>query len=179
MRRWTWTALAFVLLLGARPVSGAPAPMDLSPHDQLIVAQTLVGEAGWRSTADHDAIAWVLRRRLARLKARYPSLRMSNVAKTYSAVWKGDSPRKRWVRALRADGTQPEHWPAKKASWSKHRPLWLAVLARVARWSRGRVVDPCAAPALHWGGKMDSPTEAHGVKVDCGATLNIFYAGAR
>jgi hypothetical protein len=114
----------------------------------LLLAQAVVGEAGWEHVVDHDAIPWLLYRRWQRVGGSFEGLIL-----TYCKALNGKRP---WLLELGAFGVEPESWPAASASWSVHRKLWLDAYARIGAWSRGEIADPCAS-TRHFGGGMDTP----------------------
>ena len=72
-------------------------------------------------------------------------------ARAYSAVFKGTS--RPWLRELNARGTRPPSWP--RASWTRYRPAWMAVLAHVRAVLAGNVPPVCDEDARHFGNSRD------------------------
>lgn len=141
---WQWCDPAEV---GADP---GPLPAEQwTPQAHLELGRCVVGEAGFRATADHDAIAWVLARRWRQ---------RSDVLARKGGVWtfaaqvraycKGAYPRqqgRQWVRDLPTPGGD---WPA---GAGPNLARWRRILGRLDRWARGGVPNPCPG-AAHWGG---------------------------
>lgn len=170
---------AALLLVTSTATAREPLPKEQwTPGAQLWLARAMVAEAGWTAELDHAAIAHVLARRWKRLAERWPTMRFLDVVRKYCSGLGGFhrdlTLRQRWVRELQPIGEEPEGWP-RHASWSRHRPLWRAALARSASFAEGELRDPCRGKAVHWGGTIDSP-RGRMVAIDCGETQNTFYA---
>lgn len=149
-----------------------------TPNAKLWLSRAMIAEAGWESTRDHIAIAYVLARRWRTMVKRFPRMRFVDVIRFYcSGLEPGNhSPTRRqvWLKGLTFGVEEPDGWPSSRASWEKHLPLWRSTLTRAARWGSGVFRDPCSGRAWHWGGTMDLPKERM-YRVDCGETLNTFY----
>lgn len=72
-------------------------------------------------------------------------------ARAYSAVFKGTA--RPWLRELNARGTRPPSWP--RASWTRYRPAWMAVLDHVRALLAGNVPPVCDESARHFGNAQD------------------------
>lgn len=154
-----------------RPISAD----DFDQRDALWLARALVGEGGWTSTIDHDAIAWVLLRRWQDARTRNRNATFARVAMQYCASLKVGR-RMGWLRTLDRAGTQPIAWPH-GTRWAMYRPRWMAVLERVDAWAAGMVADPSEGRAVHFGSPTDPAPLGHVVLQL--ATRNLFYARAR
>jgi hypothetical protein len=172
--------LAAALLLSTTVVLARPMPIPLgqwSPAAQLWMARAMVAEAGWLAERDHVGIAYVLSRRWASMRKRYPEIQFVHVIRGYCAGLEPGraefTPRQRWLHGLNLQLNEPDGWP-RNVSWVRHRVWWQQVLQRAEAWSLGKLRDPCKGRAWHWGGEMDTP-EGKMVEVDCGDTRNIFY----
>jgi hypothetical protein len=169
---------AVVLATSTASAQTRPIPeSQWTPEAHIWLSRAMVAEAGWKAERDHIAIAYVLARRWKRLAERWPTLRFIDVIRNYCAGL-GDyrrelTARQRWLRALSWKDAQPKGWP-RSASWKRYLPLWRATVLRSARWSEGRLRDPCRGRAWHWGGVIDTP-QGRMVPVDCGHTRNTFY----
>lgn len=177
----------FLIVLGAALIRCDPAPAlarapvlpdeQWRPTTRVWLARAMVGEAGWKSERDHVAIAYVFKRRWRSMSRRWPGLRFEAVVLRYAKALGGGrrefTPRQRWVRGLIPEAVEPDGWPG-RASWRRHRPLWLAALRRADRWRQGRLPDPCGGRADHFGGTIDTPWEGL-EEVDCKGTANTFY----
>lgn len=132
---------------------------DLQPtQDEVVLVQTLIGEAGWRPRPDHAAILHVLERR--RVLQGRPTL--AQMARAYSTLHRRgpDTPHRRQVHALTAEST----------------PAWALQIVR--DFEAGALEDPCAGRALHWGSREDAARfvllNPVARVVDCGRTGNVF-----
>lgn len=158
-----------------------PIPRDQwTPDVHLLLGRCVVGEAGWRSQVDHDAIPWVLARRW-RTRDRNTVGEWTFAAQVRDYC-KAANPRglgRQWVRRL--PSSTSEEWPH-GAGPNERR--WWRILDRLRRWARGHVHDPCKAS--HWGG-MEVATdrrraeravsEGRWRRVQCaGNPLNAFFA---
>jgi hypothetical protein len=87
------------------------------------------------------------------------------------------SDRERWVRALNAEATRPDHFPA-HLDWEDYRPRWVDVMEFTRRLLAGRTRDRCRRSPITWGGPMDDWLAIRRglVRVDCGDTRNRFWA---
>lgn len=152
-------------------------PAEWTPGVHLELARCVVGESGWTSTADHDAIAWSLARAWARVAKNRDGWTFGAQIRAYC---KGGHPRQRsrqWVRQLPAPGGE---WPKAAGPHQRH---WSRILRRLERWSNGEIPPRCRAS--HWGG-MDLPTDraraeraigdGRWVIASCGRTRNTFFA---
>jgi hypothetical protein len=72
-------------------------------------------------------------------------------ARAYSAVFKGSA--RPWLRELNARGTRPPSWP--RASWSRYRPAWMAMLEHVRSVLDGEASPVCDALPRHFGNRAD------------------------
>jgi len=170
-----------VIVLAASTADAQRRPIpegQWNRETHIWLARAMVAEAGWKAERDHIAIAYVLARRWRRLTERWPALRFIDVIRNYCAGL-GDytrelTNRQRWLRGLSWSRDEPEGWP-RAVSWSRHLPLWRDALKRSARWSKGRLKDPCRGRAWHWGGTIDTPV-GRMVQVNCGETRNTYYS---
>lgn len=136
-----------------------------TPEAHLLLAQAVVGEAGWSHAVDHDAIPWLLYRRWQHIGGSF-----EGVVRAYCKALNGSRP---WLLELDAEGAQPPSWPTNAASWSAHRKRWLSVYDRIGAWGHGEVSDPCAS-ARHFGGGMDEP-RGKMVPARCAGAKNNFW----
>jgi len=167
------TVLSLLRILTAdaqAPTPTAPALAEWSETTQTLLAAAVVGEGGWTSGVDHDAIPWLLYRRWQQIG----SGSFDDVIQQYCRALDGGRP---WLLELDAAGTQPPSWPVDRASWHRHQPLWLKIRARIGAWAAGKVRNPCPT-AVHFGGAMDAP---HGALVParCAGALNRFWTVRR
>ncbi len=123
---------------------------------QLWLARASVGECDFRLPDCHAAVWHTLRRRWLNLVLpQWPGYTLDRMARQYCAVFKGKSEkRKRWVRGLVADGSEPDGWPD-AASWEVHGPHWEAIHDVAGDFLRGEVKDPCKGKPVHLGGLID------------------------
>lgn len=121
--------------------------------DQLAVSRVCASEIGL--TGEHEecaAIHAVLRGRADRA-----GISLVAMARAYSSrVFDLDrSDPRRWVAHLRVDGREPAGWPD-VASWSHHRPRWLALYEAAGAILRGELEHGCEAGALdYWGMSLE------------------------
>ena len=131
------------------------------------LARSCAGEAGFDSykTGECGAILHVYRKR-----ADARGVTIVEMAKKYSAAIKKHAMGRKWVRNLRRDGEQPEHWPA--AKWRYYRHQWVTLLIYVELFLNGMVPDP-TPKAIHFGATFDTPpTGAKRIKT---RFRNVFY----
>lgn len=97
--------------------------------------------------------------------------------------WVVQTPRARWIRDLRLDGTEPAGWPT-QLSWPAYRAKWLSLLALAADWVEKRPPHPCPR-ANHYGGDCSDsygacdPPGPCWERVNCGSDLAQAYWHAR
>lgn len=155
---------------------------DWSSETHVWLARAMVAEAGWKSTRDHVAIAYVLARRLKAKRKRFPNVRFVHIIRGYCAGLEAGrsewTPRQRWLHGLNLRSVKPDGWPERYPPWKQYRKRWRQVLKRVDDWRRGRLGDPCRGQAWHWGCELDVPGERM-FPVDCGDTRNTFYGLTR
>ncbi len=186
MRQLTFT-LSLLASLTFAPIAAAAAPprpipdAQWNPRAHLWLSRAMVAEAGWRSSADHAAIAWVLARRWERQQARFPYQRFVDVVRQYSRPLdptRAVKGRLRWLRGLAFSYAEPRGWPRRRASWVVHAPLWRRIVDRAEAWARGELADPCRGRAWHWGApdlESDRPS-GRMVAIECKPrTRNVFY----
>lgn len=175
---------------GGRPVSRGDNPVSvhqagtglLSEHPDTYVwlAQLCVSESGWSSPADCAAIHAVLRatRRSDELLVETMLRHAPRLFGLRRARHDAAAARHRWVRGLRADGEEPEHWPLEHGDWGRYRPRWLEVLVFARRLVAGETRARCERAPIAWGGAMDDHVALRRglVRVDCGATSNRYWA---
>ena len=115
----------------------------------LLIAQSCVGEAGFRSweSGECAAIAYVYLKR-----AELSGQDINDVVRQYSAAIKPGIG-KPWVRNLRRDAAQPKGWPT-RLCWSQHADDWKSIMRVTDDFVAGVVMDPLPN-ALHYGGHMD------------------------
>jgi hypothetical protein len=159
----TFAALVRILVAGAQEPR-ADVRVELSADTQTLLAQAVVGEAGWKPAVDHDVIPWLLYARWRHIGGGFDA-----VIHQYCKALSGSRP---WLLELDAEGTQPANWPT-KASWAHHKPKWLKIRARIGDWAHGKVANPCPR-AVHFGGAMDAPSRAM-VPARCAGSVNRFW----
>jgi hypothetical protein len=156
-------------------------PAQFTPRTRVWLARAMVSEAGWKAELDHAGISHILYRRWKNMRKRWPDMTFEHVIRAYCAGFyvkeRSLTPRQRWIQQLIPSPRQPKDWPAKKASWKVHMPLWKAAWDRAGRFGAGKLRDPCRGRAWHWGGEIDLPLakQKRLVEVDCGNTRNTFY----
>ena len=137
-------ALAFCAVLLLARIVFADAPTyrgaDVRPGDDVTLAIMCSGESGARDLPTCTAQLGVIARTAAQR-----DLSMGAHARNYSSVFNGSRP---WLLELNAEGTRPEHWP--RASWSRYRVEWLALLAHVRAELAADKAPPCPT-ARHFG----------------------------
>jgi hypothetical protein len=141
-------ALALLFMLPCGPLE-ADGPRyqgaRVARGDDVTLAATCVGESGMSRDACAAEIGV-----LARTAARR-GISVGAQAHAYSAIWRTES--RPWLLELNARGTRPPSWP--RASWTRYRGEWVAMLEHVRAVLAGEVEDPCPA-AAHFGGPMDA-----------------------
>ncbi len=158
--------------------AGEPEARPVDPVVQLWLARAAVGECNF-SLPDCPAAVWhtLQRRWLNLVLPRWPDYTLDRMARQYCAVFKGKSEkRKRWVRGLVADGSEPDGWPD-AASWEVHGPHWEAIHDMAGEFLRGNIKDPCKGSPVHLGGRIDR-WKMHPDKwavVHCGDTGNQMF----
>jgi hypothetical protein len=141
--------------------------------EAVCLAQCMVNEADTEAIIDHLAIAAILDKRAEKL-----NISMCQMVHRYCGGLRPrdrKSPRHRWILGLNAHGRQPKQWPKSNGSWARYVDRWFQVLIVADLFLQGDAYDPCGGRAAHWGGDMDVPDRAL-VRIDCGHTLNHFYA---
>lgn len=157
-----------------RTLSLAIALLTVSPvyaDARLDLARSFVAEVGWRAERDWAAMAHVHQRRAER--RRVP---LERQVREYCSIYRVRTQRARWVLSLSDQMRPPQHWPAERASWHRHRAWWQRALDAAAAFLHApqRVRDPCRGRADHFGGPMDRPSPAWS-RVDCGRTRQLYY----
>lgn len=128
------------------PAGGTFIETQWTSAAHLLLAQCVVGEAGWTNTGEHLAIAGALRTQFEQRRRALPALTFRAQVKAYC---KGASPKRlkrQWIRQL-PHGVGP--WPA--GAGRRNRKHWARVLQRLQSWAEGRLKSPCPG-AMHWGG---------------------------
>jgi hypothetical protein len=174
-------------LAGALLLLSHACEVDAQPREDeaLLLARIVVSEAGWSGfeTGDAHAIAYTL---LGTAAERGVSLRAAARAHSPRATGTRETtdPRLSWVAGLRADLREPSAWPmGSHAPWSAYRARWADVLERsreVATWTLEdhEAHSICAVPPVTWAARWHEPSRGL-VAIDCGDTLNRFFARAR
>lgn len=205
MGKMMWLIVVMSILAAGINASVAegqtPVTMEeFTPEAHIWLARGVVAESGFRSHDDLLAISNVLARRTHMLQKKIPTATFEGMIREYMAgmgpARRGMSSRTRYIREL------PYHMPATNKNlailleeegwegvikavpkpegvpsslrWGTYIMLWNAVLRDSRKWAFGQVSDKCSS-ARHWGGSMDAPSPRWRI-VDCGDTLNIFYA---
>lgn len=107
----------------------------------LLLAQTCVAEIDFQETADECVVMWQINARTA--ERRGVSLQFQT--RRYNAYWRVPHTTKAWVGRLKADGSQPEGWPADR-SWLRAQPNWTRYLTKAERFLQGELaVVSCGA----------------------------------
>ena len=141
--------------------------------DTVWLARCMVNEAGFWAVNDHLALATVLKKHASRLR-----VSMAEIVQMYCGGLrpnKKHSRRHRWILEIDARGAEPKHWIASDGKWKWYRDQWYTVLILANLALHPEAHDPCGGRAAHWGGDMDMPSKSL-VEIDCGSTLNHFYA---
>ena len=141
--------------------------------ETVCLAQCMINEADTDAIIDHLAIAAILEKRADKL-----NISMCQMVHRYCGGLRPrdrKSPRHKWILELNARGRRPQHWPRSNGPWSRYVDRWFQVLIVADLFLQGDAYDPCAGRAEHWGGDMDIPGPGL-VEIDCGHTLNRFYA---
>ncbi len=176
---WARGALVAVALLVPPSFASASAlpvdPADWTPRARLLLAQSCVGEAGFRSatTGECAAIGWVYAKRVRQMRRAGRSITYARMVRLYSQPIR--LRRHLWIVSLREDLEQPRGWPRRWPDWDEHfREQWQAVLDEVDRFARGEIEDPCPR-ANHFGAVTDRPSPRL-VRTGCAVrTRNLFY----
>lgn len=152
-------ALGFTttMLLASSPVATSARPES----DATILARALVSEAGQRLNADHVAVAHVLERRAQRRGET-----LIDTTRAYCQVYR--RPASAFGRGVLA---------ASRAELERRAP---EVVALAHAWTDGeRPEDPCGEGRPdHFGDRFGDRVRAERagwVRVDCGATLNLYW----
>jgi hypothetical protein len=147
------------------------------------LARLAIGESDWHAR-DQAAALHVVKRRAERA-----GVSLEQMATAYSAVFSGKgSPRKAWVLAIEADCKQPSGWP-QRLRWARYAQRCRDTFARVERFLRGELPDPCPR-AEHFGSRVlradveraeRAVREGRWTPARCrGETVNAYFArGAR
>jgi hypothetical protein len=125
------------------------------------VARVCVAEAGWDlRTGDCAAIAWLLRRRAARL-----GVSVDVLVRRYSTRHFDEerTDARRWIVGLTlaatVDGSPaPEGWP-RSLEWPPYRRALGAAHNHVRGVLVGDIGDPCRGEAAHWGARFGDDVE--------------------
>ena len=125
---------AFALLICLTGVTCSTSASADRSTDALVLAQMCAGEASPSQLGTCTAMVGVIQR-----TASARGVSVATQARAYSAVFR--SGRRPWLLELNARGTRPEHWP--RASWSRYRPTWMALLAHVRGVLSGEVAPVC------------------------------------
>lgn len=155
--------LFLAMTLPAFAFSDEGQPVRTDPA--LVLARTLLAEAGHRKISDHPAILHVLQKRADRA-----GISIARMSAAYSTP----------LRSNRTP-TTPNARLARAASW-RYLDANAPDIAQLARaWDHGeREADPCHGRAWHFGNEHDAssrfPPDA---RVDCGPTRNVFLTEPR
>lgn len=147
---------------------------------QLWLARAAIAECGWRPTNCAAALWWTLRRRWQQIPSRVATYRLDDLLRAYCTIFKGEATsRGEWVRSLSAEATQPQGWPAARASWARHRPIWSDVHRRAGAFLAGKLKDPCTGEPTHTGNHADTRRSNGCVwqAAECGDTGGQHFGG--
>lgn len=168
-------ATAIVALSASVATAQPISEDDWTPRARLLLAQSCVGEAGFRSalTGECAAIAWVYAKRVAQMRRAGRTIDYATMVRLYSQPIR--LRRHLWIVSLREDLEQPRGWPRRWPNWDEYfREQWSLVLDAVDSWADGQEPDPCPR-ATHFGATTDRPS-ARLVRTGCSVrTRNIFY----
>ncbi|GAF81246.1 unnamed protein product [marine sediment metagenome] len=166
-------ALIIALVLLFAPCTPLPVAADDDTPTQLLLARAYIGEAGWYSRRDHEAIYWAIANRAT---MRGVSFRVQLLA--YAKGIERD-----WVGGLQEDGLG-EAWP-EEYDREVYAPLWRRALVFAATDLVFAPENPCNGDPEHWGGmriRRDRLRANRAVEdgrwqpLACGGTRNRFYA---
>ena len=170
-----------LVLLCTEPPAHAQRPRV---PDHVLLARICVSEAGWQCWDSGDGLA--IYEVLSTGAARY-DVSFATYARRYTPRATGVRPsegRTLWVSQLQDSGARPVAWPS-TSPWTLYRPQWFDVLETAEDvltldGSRAREWSPCASPVHDWSSLSDTSRARASrlglVPVNCGTTLNIFYA---
>lgn len=147
-----------------RPAEAQDAP-TLVEHIEVALARFVCAEAD-AEPPDSAALLWTMRHRAERL-----GMALVDVVERYSIPLRR-APRTERARAMQA---LPTSFPTR----AYERVVWPRAVAVVRAFLAGEIADPCAEPAVHFGGFSDGSLwrqPAGWRVVDCGPTRNTFFA---
>lgn len=136
-------ALALLLLVPCGPLEASRPTYQgarIGRGDDVTLAAMCLGEAGTDEDACTAMVGVVAR------TADRRGLSLGTQARAYSAIWRTES--RPWLLELDRMGRRPPSWP--RASWTRHRAAWMALLDHVQHVLTGDVEDPCPR-AEHFG----------------------------
>lgn len=141
----------------------------------LLLARTCVSERSWAVDTDDCAAIHAVAAR--RVEVRGGTL--AEALRVLSPTLHGEGELRRpWIRHLERDGRRPRAW--RRASWARHRPLWLATLAEADALVAGERTHRCAEMPSSWGSRVDvrvalaRDPSLRWVEITCGTTANLF-----
>jgi hypothetical protein len=170
MRKHLLAALTALVFATCTPL---PVAADDDTPTRVLLARAYVGEAGWYSRRDHQAIYWSIANRAA--------VRGVTFREQLLAYAKGID--RGYVAGLQEDGlgeAWPEHYDREV-----YDPLWRRVLVFAAVDLVFEPENPCDGDPEHWGGmriRRDRLRATRAVEegrwepLVCGGTRNRFYA---
>lgn len=119
---------------------------------QTAISRVCASEIGL--TGEHEECAAI--HAVLRGRAERAGISLVSMARAYSSrVFELDrTDARRWVAHLDARGREPLGWPD-VASWSHHRPRWLALHDAAGAILRGEIEHGCEGDLDHWGMSLE------------------------
>lgn len=174
MRFWSLVIVCCSLLMSSVAAAGTVPDEEWNDEVKLWLARSVLGEVGWRRSAEYTAVAYVYAVRAEQSKTRD----FLELMKRYSAAIRSPGKRRNpWLFNLGLDDTRPAEWPEGPQWRGLHDEAWLETLQWADDWQAGRFENPCPG-ANHFGGWVDHhrAEQARWKTIKCSVkTRNRFY----
>ena len=121
--------------------------------DNLWLARSCIGEAGWRAWESGECAAIL---HIYKKRTELTGESIAKLASRYSAAIKSHKgKRNKWVLGLTKDADKPKQWPS-RLNWERFRFDWVMTQILVDLFMSDMVEDPLP-DAMHYGSIIDPP----------------------